>query len=235
VTTLDLQHAGETLRLFAGRALLWPRAETLLIADVHLGKPATFRAAGIPVPEQTTDADLRRLDALLSATRARRLVVLGDLLHSRRGRAEGTMAKADAWRGRHADVEILLVRGNHDRASGDPPDSWRIRCETGPLVEEPFVFAHEPDEAGEERERGLTLLCGHVHPAVKLDGRRGASLRVPCFWLGDRGRRLVFPAFGSFTGTKIVRPAGNDRVFLIGESAILEHGAVATPRSGAGA
>ena len=45
---------GETVTLFADRALFWTRERTLFVADVHLGKTATFRAHGVPLPRGTT-------------------------------------------------------------------------------------------------------------------------------------------------------------------------------------
>jgi hypothetical protein len=35
--------AGEKLGLFAERAIYWPARSTLLVADPHFGKAATFR------------------------------------------------------------------------------------------------------------------------------------------------------------------------------------------------
>jgi uncharacterized protein len=42
--------AGEDVLLLPERALFWPRACALVVADVHWGKAASFRAAGIPIP-----------------------------------------------------------------------------------------------------------------------------------------------------------------------------------------
>ena len=61
--------AGEDVQLLPERALYWPRACTLVVADVHWGKAATFRAAGIPIPSGTTTEDLARLDQRDSADR----------------------------------------------------------------------------------------------------------------------------------------------------------------------
>ncbi len=68
--------AGESVELLAERALYWPRTRTLLVADVHLGKAAAFRAGGVPVPRGATASDLARLGALVARTGAGRLTGL---------------------------------------------------------------------------------------------------------------------------------------------------------------
>ncbi|NNM27435.1 MAG: ligase-associated DNA damage response endonuclease PdeM [Phycisphaerales bacterium] len=130
---IGIEWAGERLELSAERALLWPARRTLLIADVHLGKPAAFRAAGVPVPEETTQRDLTRLGGLLTTTGAERVIVLGDLLHARAGRTPVVVNTVTAWRARHRQADIVLVRGNHDLHAGDPPEAWEVRC-----VDEPW-------------------------------------------------------------------------------------------------
>ncbi|MFL5519615.1 MAG: DEAD/DEAH box helicase, partial [Gemmatimonadales bacterium] len=95
--TLEL--AGEHVALLAERALWWPARRTLVVADVHLGKAATFRAAGIPIPSGSTGDDLARLDRALARTGATALVILGDLFHARVGReAPGTVSQVGGWR-----------------------------------------------------------------------------------------------------------------------------------------
>ena len=71
MTELDVRLAGEEVRLLPERALFWPRTATLIVADLHWGKGATFRAAGIPIPLGSTSDDLARLDAALAAHRRR--------------------------------------------------------------------------------------------------------------------------------------------------------------------
>src|SRR5512140_1063418 len=83
---LDTAVGGEPVTLLADRALFWPRERTLFVADVHLGKTATFRANGVPLPRGTTAGDLARLTRLIERMQAARVVVLGDFLHARAGR-----------------------------------------------------------------------------------------------------------------------------------------------------
>lgn len=200
--------AGEPLRLLPERAAYRERTRTLLVADAHFGKAAAFRALGVPVPEATTLDGLRRLDAMLARTGARRIVFLGDYLHAREGRAPATLEALARWHERHADVELLLVRGNHDRGAGDPPRESGVRCVEAPLVEPPFVLAHHPTVSPD----GF-VIAGHLHPAAALEGPGRQRERLPCFWLGERG--MVLPAFGDFTGLAEIEAKRGDRVWVV--------------------
>ena len=206
---------GEALLLLAERAAFWARAGTLLVADPHWGKAATFRAAGIPVPRGTTADGIARLDAMLDRTGARRVVFLGDFLHAREGRAPATLETLRQWRANRGNVEMLVVRGNHDRHAGDPPAELGIACVDGPVIEPPFVFAHHPGVSDDGY-----LLGGHLHPGVDLIGPARQRERLPCFWLAAGGG--VLPAFGDFTGLWSITPAPGDRVFVIAGSQVVE-------------
>ncbi|MDO9283920.1 MAG: ligase-associated DNA damage response endonuclease PdeM [Aquabacterium sp.] len=188
----------------AGRLQLWPQKAAfdpelglLMVADAHLGKAVSFRRLGVPVPEATTDEALARLDRLIVATGARGIVFLGDLLHSARSHALGTMAALRAWRQRHADLDLTLVRGNHDQHAGDPPADLGVAVVDGPLRRGPWVLVHAPKEA-QPAAAGSYALAGHVHPCVVLSGRGGDRLRLPCFHFDAAVG--VLPAFGPFTG-----------------------------------
>lgn len=217
MTDARVRVADEEVVLLPERALFWPRAATLVAADFHWGKDATFRAAGIPIPVGTTADDLARLDAALLRTCARRLIVLGDLFHARAGRiATRTLAELRRWRALRPELEILLVRGNHDRHAGDPPEDLHINCLNAPAFAPPFVLRHEPGDSPD----GYTL-AGHLHPGVVLTGP-GFWERLPCFWLTSR--TAVLPAFGSFTGLKPVSREPNDRIFVIANDEVLPVG-----------
>lgn len=204
-----IELAGEVLMPLADRALLWPAAGTLIVADVHLGKGAAFRRAGVPVPSGATAADLARLDALIAAHRPERLLVLGDLFHTRLSQDEPAMAAIDAFRARHGGLQISAVRGNHDRQVERLPAAWQIEWIAGRRHQPPFVFAHEP----EPDPRGL-VLAGHLHPVLLLKSRRDAA-RLPVFWFRHAQRIGVLPSFGSFTGGYPVQPEAADAVIAV--------------------
>jgi len=216
MTDVMLTIAGEEIYLLPERALWWPNASTLIVADLHWGKASTFRATGIPIPIGTTSDDLARLDSALIRTGARRMVVLGDLFHAKAGRiASHTLAELRRWRSLAAPVEILLVRGNHDRHAGDPPSDLKINCVNAPAFVPPFVFRHEPVPQGDAYG-----LAGHVHPGITLVGRGLQRETLPCFLIGQTG--ALIPAFGSFTGCGTVEPGPGDRAFVTVEGEVLE-------------
>lgn len=195
---LTLAIGGEPMQLFADRALYWPARRRLLIADLHLGKADVFRAAGIALPSGGTAHDLTRIDALIAASGAQSLCVLGDVLHGaahhRRWRE-----RWDAWRETQPTLHIAALRGNHDRAL----DAAGLDIETlgERAVDGGFLLCHEP-----QTQPGLHAICGHLHPVLKLPGIRG---RLPGFWL--RADCTVLPAFSAFTGGAEVQLARGER------------------------
>jgi DNA ligase-associated metallophosphoesterase len=191
--TIDL--AGHALTLLPQRAVVWRETESLLLADTHFGKTATFRDAGMAVPDNTA-ADLARLDELLARHVSRRLIILGDFLHSASGRSASVFDAMADWRTRHERLEILLVRGNHDRSAGDPPPELGINCVDEPHEISGLTLCHDPAcGAGD-----LPMVAGHLHPAVTVRDYGRSMLRLPCFH--RQHDRLTMPAFGSFTGMK---------------------------------
>ena len=207
--------AGTELWLLADKAIWWPERHTLLVADLHLGKAASYRALGQPVPHGTTASNLQRLDVLLDRFTCRRLIFLGDFLHAAAARTSATLAALLEWRARHADLGITLVRGNHDRHAGDPPAEARIEVVEEPLLLAPFALQHEPHACP-----GHHVLAGHLHPAYRLHGRGRQYLRLPCFVLGEA--LSLLPSFGCFTGAMTLRREPGQRIFVVGGGGIWE-------------
>lgn len=205
---MKIEVQSEELELFAERAVLWPRKRTLIITDTHFGKTATFRKAGIPVPEDTTGSDLAKLSTLLKQTGATRLIILGDLLHAKAGRQPDVMNAVAEWRRLHSALNIDLIRGNHDRSAGAPPPEWNIEMHPQDLELGPFLFVHEPLD----QMHSHYVMSGHIHPAVSLSDGLHRRVRLPCFSFGER--QALLPAFGSFTGTYELKPIPSDRIYV---------------------
>ena len=217
---LSVSLAGESVELHADRALFHPRTTTLYVADVHLGKTAAFRAAGVPLPAGTTASNLERLGGLVARTGAERLIILGDFLHAAAGRTPALAAAYRTWRSEHRALSMVLVRGNHDDRAGDPPADWRIDVVDEPSEAPPFMLWHKPPAGSASQRVGSGTqdlfgyaLCGHVHPGVLLCVGNEPGERLPCFVLGPT--RAILPAFGRFTGLYTQAAQPEDRVVAI--------------------
>ena len=207
--------------LVPGRAAYLPATRTLLVADVHLGKAATFRAAGMPVPEGSAQADLARLVRLVVETAAARLIVLGDLFHAKRGATAQVFAEFSAARASFPATETLLVAGNHDRSLGALPPSLGIDSVMRTHDEPPFHFVHDPATGLSETWRQAEFtIGGHLHPTVAIASPGGDRIAERCFVAEESV--LVLPAFGSFTGGHRVEPGPRVRLWIARDDGVVD-------------
>jgi len=215
---MDLTHStfvefGATrLALLAERAAADLARSTLYLADLHIGKSATFRAAAIPVPDGDTQLDLIRLSQAVERAAAERIVILGDFLHASPGLLD---EQWKAWRDQYSQLEVIVVRGNHDETAGDPPEDWKVRMVDAPFRDGELILRHipEPDADG-------PVLAGHLHPAVRLRGDGRDRVSLPCFHFSNGV--AVLPAFTSFAGGYPITPDRQDRVFAIADDAVID-------------
>ena len=195
------------------RALWLPGESTLVVADLHVGKEAAFRDAGLAIPGGILDETLGRLGRAIESCGARRVVVAGDLVHSRRGLSEAVVARFAAWRA-GVGAAIDLVRGNHDRHAPELPPEWRVGEAGGELRLGPLRIVHEPGD----RDDAFTI-AGHLHPTVTL--RSGVDrLTLPCFALTPRS--LVMPAFTRFARGVAVASSPGSRFYAIAGDEVVE-------------
>lgn len=212
---LTISVAGEALMLLPEKAAYLAERQWLLIADAHLGKAVSFRRQGVPVPQGSTADNLATLSALIARLDVRRIVFLGDLLHSAHAHSAATQAALAQWRDRHRDLDLTLVRGNHDDHAGDPPAALGFEVVDEPLRVGPWALCHHPNAQADGY-----VLAGHLHPCVSLQGRARERLRLPCFWFGDQVG--VLPAFGEFTGMHAIEALPRDRVYALTGDGVLE-------------
>lgn len=205
---------GICLELLGERAVYVPALELLLVADVHLGKPETFQAAGIPVPSTVNQGTLDRLQQLCSAYQPSRLVILGDLLHSKLALTDEVLQQWAKFRNSVA-LSIALLIGNHDRRALSLLDQLEIDCVTAPIALKSLYLSHEPSP-----KSGCLNICGHVHPCIRIQSRLD-QLRLPCFYWKKSSNLLVLPSFGEFTGGFEVTAEANTEIYIVAEGQVI--------------
>ena len=214
-------HPDADVRLLPGRAALVAATRTLLLADLHLGKAATFRRHGIPVPEGSAERDLDRLARLVADVGAKRVIVVGDLLHAAAGCTPGVIGQFRAFRDGCPATAFLLVLGNHDVAARKHAEALGLDGCVDAIDEAPLRFVHSAAHAREPLPEGIGLVvAGHVHPRVVLSAAGGDRLAERCFHLD--GGVLTLPAFGSFTGGQSMPGSANARAWIARDDGVVE-------------
>ncbi len=194
-TEIEIPFANTNLLLCGDGCVFIPTSSTLLVADLHLGKDASFRAAGIPVPNSINEATLNLLTESIRRHEAQKLIILGDLIHDRNSltlELDETFAR---WRQNLDLISCDLVRGNHDRHVMRFPDEWKL-SEHDSITIEQIELVHEIKPSPSNKHEPFQI-GGHWHPVVFV-GRGADRTRFPCFAVAVN--YISLPAFGPFKG-----------------------------------
>ncbi|MFL9483569.1 ligase-associated DNA damage response endonuclease PdeM [Chitinophagaceae bacterium LWZ2-11] len=197
-----------TFWLSPSRSIFWEEEKSLIVSDLHLGKTGHFRKNGIAVPQAVYKEDLQRLTDQIIFHKAERLIVVGDMFHSRDNKELELFRKL---RNDLSALHICLIRGNHDILEDNWYASANIQLHEH-LDIGAFSFVHDIEDINEIPEAQY-FFSGHIHPGVRINGLGKQSLSFPCFYFGNR--YAILPAFGKFTGIAVITPQKNDKVYAI--------------------
>jgi len=206
MTVAPLHCAGQRLLLDPAGAIFWPARRTLIIADLHLEKASSFARRGFLLPPYDSQATLERLAVLLHRHAPERVIALGDSFHDPSGSKRLARDAASLLARMQRTHHFVWIAGNHDPVPGALAE----------FHEAPFLLRHRSGTV----VGGSVEISGHFHPKARVETRAGSIAR-PCF-VTDR-RRILLPAFGSYTGgldvsalpIRTLFPHGG-QVFLLG-------------------
>lgn len=185
--------------------------QCLVIADVHIGKGAHFRKNGIPVPVMANKNNHWNLVEMIEHLQPVSIVFLGDLMHSRDNEEWAEFIDVLA---QFPQIKKTLIRGNHELYPNPFYENAGLEVVESLTINH-LLLTHEP-----AHHEGFYNVSGHIHPAVRLTGKVKQSVKLPCFYLGEKN--AILPAFGAFTGNGIIRPQIGDRIYVIAENKVLE-------------
>lgn len=210
----EIDVLGIRLQLLAEKAVYLESNQSLLVADIHLGKSETFQSLGIPIPNQVNQTTLDRLKRLCFKVEPRRLFILGDLFHSKYALVDEVLAGWSQFQAA-VEAEIVLIVGNHDRHLIQTLKNSSIYCFTHAIEVDNLLLSHEPSP-----QKGFLNICGHIHPCVHLKEKLD-QLRLPCFYLDRTQNLLVLPSFGEFTGAYEVPLKRNSAAYVIADDCVI--------------
>lgn len=196
-------------RMLPEKGIIWIEKNSLILADLHLGKSTVFRARGIAAPEGPDESDLDKLKRIINENNVSRIIILGDLVHAR---SHNIPSLTGMFLETVKGTEVILIEGNHDKVLRKEK---RIELVTGEYEEDKFIFSHRHSE-----DQKNFVFAGHIHPSVILTGKGKTTERLPCFYFS--AQYALLPSFGSFTGSYIINPGKNDRVFIPADGGVFE-------------
>jgi putative SbcD/Mre11-related phosphoesterase len=140
--------------------------KTLVMSDLHIGLEYEIYKSGITVPSQVGKLE-ERIDKLIKATKAKHLVILGDVKHQ---------VPSISWQEyreiprffEHFKIKISVVKGNHDgNIERLVPADVDVYEPTGFKLGD-FLLTHGQAWPDKKYLDAKYLIMGHVHPAVEF-------------------------------------------------------------------
>ncbi|UYQ91842.1 ligase-associated DNA damage response endonuclease PdeM [Chitinophaga horti] len=200
-------------RVSSGKGLYWEEERALIVSDLHLGKSAHFRKAGIAIPANIVQEDLFCLQKLVVHYNPQKVIIVGDMFHSS---VNNEVQYFKIWRRQFSQLQFDLITGNHDIMDEQVYDELEI-CRYDSLTLGNIHFVHDAADAD---AAGKYVLSGHIHPGVRMFGYGRQSMRLACFYFGRE--YAVLPAFSHFTGMYMVDPQPGDPVFVLADKKVFK-------------
>jgi DNA ligase-associated metallophosphoesterase len=192
---IEIKFGDQRVQLRGDGSAFLPDEHILLVADLHLGKDASFRFAGVPVPSGINAGTLDLLSKSIESCGSEKVIVLGDMIHDGNSMTPDLVQQFSNWRTIHSNVGLSLVRGNHDRYVDSFPEPWQLK-ESASMKVGSVDLVHETT-IDVDSLAGKFQIGGHWHPVISV-GRGADEMRVPCFVATENS--LTLPAFGEFKG-----------------------------------
>lgn len=184
---LPFSFAGASLVALPSGGLWWPDHSVYCVSDLHLGKSERIaRRSGMMLPPYDSRDTLARLSSDLTLTTPGTVICLGDSFDDLAAARDLAPEALDTLTPLMAGRDWIWIEGNHDPGPVGLGGTHLAQKRLGGLT---FRHIAEPDPVGE--------VSGHYHPKARLTAR-GRSLSRRCFLID--GRRLILPAFGTYTG-----------------------------------
>jgi len=184
---LTIDFCGASLAALPSGALWWPAQQMLCVSDLHLGKSERIaRRGGTMLPPYETRETLARLMDDIVRTGASHVLCLGDSFDDLTAARDLETGGLDSLRTAMAGRRWTWIEGNHDPGPVSIGGTHLFELRLGPLV---FRHIAQAD--------GTAEVSGHYHPKARLRAR-GRNLARRCFLVDDR--RLILPAYGTYTG-----------------------------------
>lgn len=172
-------------------ALFIPKEKILVIADLHLGLEHELYKAGIVIPPQA-EKFKKLIDSLIKETKARTLIILGDIKHKVPGISFREMKEIPKlFLHLVKEIKVVCVKGNHDDGiSSLLPKEVKIFSSRGFRIGK-YGFFHGHAWPSRKLMQCDYLFMGHVHPCLEFRDSFGYRSIEQVWIKGELDKNLV--------------------------------------------
>ncbi len=197
-------------------ALLIEEEKVLVIADLHIGIEHEIFKSGIIIPSQA-EKFYKIIKRILKLTKAKTLVILGDIKHKVPGISFREMKEIPKLFERLSKkVSLFIVKGNHDgKIEKLLPKNIKIFPSRGFKLKK-YGFLHGHAWPFKKILECDYILMGHVHPRIEIKDSFGYKAIEQAWIVGRLKKRaikekystnkvgdlklIIFPSFNKLVG-----------------------------------
>lgn len=200
-------------------ALYISEEKILVIADLHCGIEHSIYKSGISVPSQTKKIE-EKIVKLIKQTKAKKLIILGDVKHEVPGTSKQELKEIPAFlRDISKKVKIIICRGNHDSNIQDMvPKVVKVHG-TGGFKIGKYGFLHGQAWMDKKLLECEYLITAHVHPAIEFTTNK-IRMRESCWVKCEIDRKKLGEKFGNIGSSKKSVKAADIKKSKISRSSI---------------
>ena len=198
--------------------------KNLVVADLHIGIETEYRRSGIKVPTQIEKVK-ERIDKLIKQTKAKRLIVLGDIKHQVPGVSFQELREVpEFFEYFSKKIETHIVLGNHDSELPALIENkhWLetdMHNGFGPFIHDTSGFkiegvyiCHGHANPKKEFLNCKYLIVSHTHPLFEIRDKLGYRFVERVWVKGSLDKKKVFRKYKTETKNlpeAILMPAFN--------------------------
>jgi len=192
-------------------ALFIPEIKAFVIADLHIGISYELYKSGIKIPSQVKEMK-KTIEKLIKQTKAKRLVILGDVKHDVPGISVQEMREIPEFlKSLSRKIKLDVCLGNHDTyLKRILPEDIKLHGTKGFKIKN-FGFNHGHAWPSKELMSCDYLIISHTHPTIQFTDKFGYRIIEPVWIKSKIDQEKVKERYKIKTGKLevIIMPAFN--------------------------
>ncbi len=172
-------------------ALLIEKESILIVGDFHIGLAYKLYKKGVTIPSILPDIE-KRLVKLLKNTKAKKLIIIGDVKHEVPGITYPEVVEIPKFLNKLSNkIDIHICKGNHDtHLEKILSDKIKIHPAGGFKIKN-YFFYHGHEWPSEDFLDCDYLILGHVHPVFEFRDKFGYKISKSV-WLKIKVKKEIF-------------------------------------------